>query len=336
MKSMLKKWIASSLVLSSLMVSALPATAATKTPTFGVLLSDYDAKAKSTIEFQVETEDKAVLFTGGTIKVQFPRQWGVPATIDETDVLLNGLKPKDVTFSNNIVTIVLPSGLDGKTEAIVEFTPDAGLTNPDKAGEYTFKAGVQANNKLLVSGKWKDRIESQTFTSDPVVIEGTSASNPSDSSTGTPNGSPLELPNGVDVSGATHKVIVRIGSTVGYYEKPSGMKLKPVSKKVGKLTYAPYVKNERTMIPFRFVAEGLGATIGYDDKTGVVGVSYGGDYMEFRAGSKTAVINGKPFEMDTATEIKDGQTMVPLRFAVEKMGAEVKWIQETETVLITK
>lgn len=46
------------------------------------------------------------------------------------------------------------------------------------------------------------------------------------------------------------------------------------------------------------------------------------------------LIDGKEYFMDTEPFIKDGRTMVPIRFIAEALGCEVKWDGDTQTVVI--
>lgn len=47
-------------------------------------------------------------------------------------------------------------------------------------------------------------------------------------------------------------------------------------------------------------------------------------------------VNGKPIIFDIAPIIKDGRTLVPLRYIFEALGAEVKMIQEQSLLVLIK
>ena len=54
---------------------------------------------------------------------------------------------------------------------------------------------------------------------------------------------------------------------------------------------------------------------------------------------KRFVIEGEKEEkvtLEVAPEIKNGRTFVPLRFVTEALGAEVEWVAETKTIVVTK
>lgn len=46
------------------------------------------------------------------------------------------------------------------------------------------------------------------------------------------------------------------------------------------------------------------------------------------------VVDGKVIQTDVAPEVKNGRTMVPIRFIAEALGCEVEWEQATQTVKI--
>ncbi len=53
-------------------------------------------------------------------------------------------------------------------------------------------------------------------------------------------------------------------------------------------------------------------------------------------GSTDLFVNGQKIKLDVAPKIENGRTLVPLRAISEALGAEVKWNEETQTIIITK
>lgn len=47
-----------------------------------------------------------------------------------------------------------------------------------------------------------------------------------------------------------------------------------------------------------------------------------------------AYVDGKKVELDVAPVIKNDRTYVPLRFCAEALSADVKWIEETQSVVV--
>lgn len=100
---------------------------------------------------------------------------------------------------------------------------------------------------------------------------------------------------------------------------------------------SPKLVNDRTMLPARFVAENLGATVIWNeyepDKIGIVTPEV--DIVLY-INSTTAYVNGKEVEIDCAPFIENDRTYTPVRFIVESLGATAEWDNETKQVVITK
>ena len=97
----------------------------------------------------------------------------------------------------------------------------------------------------------------------------------------------------------------------------------------------PYIKENRTMVPLRFLTESLGATIGYNDQTRGITVTLGETVMELTVGERSYLLNGEAHEMDCAAEITEDRTFVPVRFVSEALGKSVAWLAEERIVVIT-
>ncbi|WP_161568209.1 stalk domain-containing protein [Anaerobacillus alkaliphilus] len=101
------------------------------------------------------------------------------------------------------------------------------------------------------------------------------------------------------------------------------------------LSDAPYLKNQRTLVPLRFISETLGATVHWDPESKTVTIHYGGKKIELQEGSRTVRLNGKATTIDVAPEIKNGRTFVPLRFISENLGARVDYWPSNQQITIT-
>ena len=92
----------------------------------------------------------------------------------------------------------------------------------------------------------------------------------------------------------------------------------------------PFFENGRTMVPFRTVAEALGAEVGYD--SGTVSASLDGTVCRFQIDGDTLTVSDratgkvlKTVPLDTSPIEKDGRTCVPVRFLAESLGLTVEW-----------
>lgn len=102
---------------------------------------------------------------------------------------------------------------------------------------------------------------------------------------------------------------------------------------------APYVKNNRTYVPVRFLGYALGLTdadIVWDEATQKVTFTQGSNVVELTIGSTTYTVNGESKTMDVAPEITNGRTMLPARYVAEGLGYVVGWDPATQTVLVSK
>ena len=83
---------------------------------------------------------------------------------------------------------------------------------------------------------------------------------------------------------------------------------------------APYIVDGRTFIPVRAFVEATGATIEYDAATQVVTIKGNGIDAQMTIGSNILTVNGETVVMDTAAAIKDGRTVLPVRYAGQAIG----------------
>ena len=56
--------------------------------------------------------------------------------------------------------------------------------------------------------------------------------------------------------------------------------------------------------------------------------------IHLQIGSSEAWVNGSPVTLNAAPFLKEGRTMVPIRFVGEHLGAKVSWLWETNQVRI--
>lgn len=105
-----------------------------------------------------------------------------------------------------------------------------------------------------------------------------------------------------------------------------------------------------TYIPLRGVFEAMGATIKWSpapsmtmdssgkrskpDYTGIVTIRKGATMIELFVGTNRAYVNDILITLTAKPFIENGSTFVPLRFASEGLGAEVKWEPANYTAVI--
>ena len=104
---------------------------------------------------------------------------------------------------------------------------------------------------------------------------------------------------------------------------------------------APKVVNDRTMLPARFVAENLGATVEWDGEKQLVTITGKNEKQEdvtilITIGSDYAKVNGEDIKLDSPAFVENDRTYTPIRFISENLGATVEWNETEQTVTIQR
>ena len=127
---------------------------------------------------------------------------------------------------------------------------------------------------------------------------------------------------------------------------PAKAKCKTIKFTIGKKTFladgeekvfesVPYIKDDRTYLPVRFVAENLGASVEWDANNATATIRSEEATIIVTENSKDIVVNGKIKEMDVAPEITaEGRMMLPIRFIAEALNCKVEWSTLTSTATI--
>ncbi len=106
-----------------------------------------------------------------------------------------------------------------------------------------------------------------------------------------------------------------------------------VGKKVAKLNgiqkeidVPPFIKDGKTLVPIRFIAEAFGAEVQWDASTKTVRIYFSSKNIKIilQINDKNSYVNDQKIILDVPPLIKDGRTFVPIRFIAESFGAEVQ------------
>lgn len=100
--------------------------------------------------------------------------------------------------------------------------------------------------------------------------------------------------------------------------------------------HPPAIKNDFTLVPLRTIFESFGVEVGWDGLNRKVTAMKDSTTITLTVGSRNAIKNGFPIQLDVEPIIMNGRTMVPLRFVSEAFGADVKWDGSTRTINIVK
>ena len=114
----------------------------------------------------------------------------------------------------------------------------------------------------------------------------------------------------------------------------------PQKRKDITLEVAPYIKNNRTFIPVRFVADALGASVEWDAESGTATLRSEENIIKLTTNDKWMQVSDykpvvwKKTKMDTAPHIVNNRMFVPIRYIAENLNCDVEWNGETSTALI--
>ncbi|MTV49903.1 hypothetical protein GJ688_13060 [Heliobacillus mobilis] len=101
----------------------------------------------------------------------------------------------------------------------------------------------------------------------------------------------------------------------------------------------PYIKEGRTMVPLRVIAENLNTKVNWNGPEGRIDLVKDLKTIKMWIGKPDVLKDGVPLQLKDASpsvvpEIVDGSTFVPLRTVVDALGAKVEWDASTRTVKI--
>ncbi|NLY43188.1 MAG: copper amine oxidase [Clostridiaceae bacterium] len=112
-------------------------------------------------------------------------------------------------------------------------------------------------------------------------------------------------------------IVLYVGSPKAYVNN------EPRQIDVSNPEVCPIIKNNRTLVPVRFIAESLGASVTWDGSTSTVQVFYGDNVISMVLGEKAFTVNGVRKDLDVPAETYNGRTMIPLRAFAEALGKNV-------------
>jgi cyclophilin family peptidyl-prolyl cis-trans isomerase len=122
----------------------------------------------------------------------------------------------------------------------------------------------------------------------------------------------------------TMTIILQIGSTKA-----------TVSGKAMEVDPPPFIRNNRTVVPIRFIAEGFGSEVQYDSRTKGINILFRNYLIVMQIGNEIMIANGKSLTLEVPPFIFENRTFVPLRAVSEAFGAKVQWEAKLLTIGIT-
>lgn len=96
----------------------------------------------------------------------------------------------------------------------------------------------------------------------------------------------------------------------------------------------PYIENDRTMVPLRFISETFGADVQWIPETRTIEIALGDTNITMQLDNREYQINGEAKMMDTAPVIREDRTFVPIRFVSEALEKSVYWNGSSGVVIV--
>lgn len=97
----------------------------------------------------------------------------------------------------------------------------------------------------------------------------------------------------------------------------------------------PIIRNDRLLVPMRAIFEALGADVSWEDSSKTASAVLDKTRLEITVGANELYKNGSKISLDTPAVIEKNRTLVPLRAVSEGLGADVDWVADTKSVIIT-
>ena len=105
------------------------------------------------------------------------------------------------------------------------------------------------------------------------------------------------------------------------------------------LDAAPIIKNSRTLLPVRFLAENLGASVEWNDATKTATLKTSDTTIEVTINAKAMKVNGEAVALDSPAIIENSRTYLPLRAIANALGVSndnITWDDSTKTATFVK
>lgn len=99
---------------------------------------------------------------------------------------------------------------------------------------------------------------------------------------------------------------------------------------------APYIKEGRTMLPIRAVAESLGLTVQWNSATRTASFTDANKVAAVTIGAKVMYVNGTPMPLTVPAELTNDTTFVELRSLATAFGVQIDWDAAAKTATVSK
>lgn len=99
---------------------------------------------------------------------------------------------------------------------------------------------------------------------------------------------------------------------------------------------APYIKENRTLVPIRVISENLGIKVDWDNSKREVLLKSSDKNIRLPIQKNYYLVNNQKMPTEISGEIKNNRTFVPVRLISELYGKQVNWDNASRSVLINE
>jgi len=259
-----------------------------------------------------------------------------------TDFFVSGMQYTDPNVENGItyyyiIKAVDSSGVESDPSKEVTVTPKLiepvinltdGATTRQQYFEVTGTA--ESNSSVVVNGQPTKTNPDGSFSTFVILQNGENTVN---IVVVDPISDPISQPNPDNTYSFSYKINFATITSVVMMVGSKDATINGVYKQ-NVMPVAPTIIGSRSMVPFRFLGEALGAEIGWDADARKVTYSLEGRTIELWIGKQTAKVNGQAVIVDPPPQIVGGSTVVPVRFISEGLGASVEWYAATKSIAV--
>ncbi|TYQ16933.1 UNVERIFIED_CONTAM: copper amine oxidase-like protein [Acetivibrio alkalicellulosi] len=96
----------------------------------------------------------------------------------------------------------------------------------------------------------------------------------------------------------------------------------------------PIIKDGRTFLPIRYVAENIGAHVEWHPEDKNIIISLHEKTVRLWVDTTIAYVNDELSEVDVAPFILEGRTFIPVRFVGEKLGLNIQWDSDKKELML--
>lgn len=99
---------------------------------------------------------------------------------------------------------------------------------------------------------------------------------------------------------------------------------------------APFIKDNRTFVPIRFIVSALNGDVSWDNENRIVNINYNDKSIEVPINKNTILVNNEEQQIDSPAIIKNNRTFVPIRFIAENLGMQIDFDNNAREVTIVE